>query len=118
MEGVQPYWSCCASLKRRAKQKLGFASVAEAYTDAVCAVQRTNSALRLNVHLHVLALDGVYVRDSGSGKLVVEALGSRSQADLYNVARRTAERIDKLLRASGGSLAREGDEPRAAAPGR
>jgi hypothetical protein len=38
-------------------------SVADAHTGAVAAVQRTDGALRLNIHLHVLALDGVYVRD-------------------------------------------------------
>jgi hypothetical protein len=47
------------SLRRRAKKHLGLASVAGAHTGAVAAIQRTDSALRLNVHLHVLALDGV-----------------------------------------------------------
>jgi hypothetical protein len=40
----------------------------------VAVVLRTDPALRLNVHLHVLALDGVYVRYKG-GKLVFHALG-------------------------------------------
>jgi hypothetical protein len=44
------------SLKRRAKQELDLATVKAAHTGAVCAVQRTDSALRLNV----LALDGAY----------------------------------------------------------
>jgi hypothetical protein len=55
------------SLRRRAKRELGLASVQDAHTGAVCAVQRTDGALRLNVHLHVLALDGVHVRDRESG---------------------------------------------------
>ncbi len=63
----------CRSLKRRAKRQLGLASVAQAHTGAVCAVQRTDGALRLNVHLHVLSLDGVYVRDSESAALVFES---------------------------------------------
>jgi hypothetical protein len=99
------------SLKRRAKRELGLASVADAHTGAVCAVQRTDSALRLNVHLHVLALDGVYVRDTESGELVFEALAAPSQAEVLDVARQSAERIDTLLRQSGRSLEREGEEP-------
>ena len=65
----------------------------------------------LNVHLHVLALDGVYVRDAESEKLVFEALDTPSQEEVLNVARRTAERIDRLLRQSGRSLEPQGDEP-------
>lgn len=45
------------SLKRRAKQQLRLRSVDEALTGLVVVVQRTDGALRLNVHLHVLALD-------------------------------------------------------------
>jgi hypothetical protein len=37
--------------------------------------QRLDSALRLNVHLHVLALDGVYCRDIESGELAVSQFG-------------------------------------------
>jgi hypothetical protein len=96
------------SLKKRAKRELGLASVEDAHTGAVCAVQRTDGALRLNVHLHVLALDGVYVRDSESGALVFEELGTPSHAEVLDVARRTAERVDTLLRKSGRSLEGEG----------
>jgi hypothetical protein len=99
------------SLKRRAKRELDLASVEEAHTGAVCAVQRTDGALRLNVHLHVLALDGVYVRDGESKKLVFEALEAPSHREVLDVARRTAERIDRLLRERGRSLEPQGDEP-------
>jgi hypothetical protein len=43
-------------------------------------------------------------------KLVFEALEAPSRAQLLEVAGRSAERIDRLLRKSGRSLAR-GDEP-------
>ena len=52
------------SLRRRAKRLLGLGSVADAHTGAIASIQRTDSALRLNVHAHVLALDGVYVRET------------------------------------------------------
>jgi len=56
------------SLRQRAKRKLGLASVADAHTGAVAAMQRTDGAMRLNVHAHVLALDGVYVREGPGGR--------------------------------------------------
>jgi hypothetical protein len=96
------------SLKRRAKQAFGLASVKDAHTGAVCAVQRTDSALRLNVRLHVLALDGVYVRDAVSGSLRFEALAAPSQADVFEVA--------PNRRAHREALARE--RPKSRAPWR
>src|SRR5690606_35378113 len=38
------------SLRRRAKRMLGLRSVADAHTGLVMAIQRTDSAVRLNVH--------------------------------------------------------------------
>ena len=45
------------SLRRRAKRRLGLATVTDAHPGAVAAVHRADSALRMNVHFHVLALD-------------------------------------------------------------
>jgi len=90
------------SLRRRAKRVLGLGSVAGAHTGAVAAIQRTDSAIRLNVHAHVLALDGVYAREDGS--LVFHALKAPTRADVADVARRTAERIERILRAHGRSI--------------
>ncbi|HEX7625099.1 MAG TPA: transposase, partial [Anaeromyxobacteraceae bacterium] len=92
------------SLRCRAKAALALGTVADAHTGAVTAVQRTDSALRLNVHFHVLALDGVYVRDKEDGRLVFHPLGPPTRADVAKVAARTAARIEKLLRAHGRSL--------------
>lgn len=84
------------SLRHRAKRLLGLASVCEAHTGLVLAVQRTDSALRLNVHAHALALDGVYVQGEG-GALVFHALPTPSRDEVADVARRTAERIERIL---------------------
>jgi hypothetical protein len=89
------------SLKRRAKRLLGLASVADAHTGAVASIQRTDSALRLNVHTHVLALDGVYVRQDEAGPLVFHPRPTPTGAEVADVARRTAKRI---LVAHGRSL--------------
>ncbi len=87
------------SLRWRAKRTLGLASVAEAHTGAVVAVQRTDSALRLNVHFHALVLDGVYVHAHADGDtcspLEFRELETPTHADIAEVAARTAARVEK-----------------------
>ena len=95
------------SLKWRAKKDLGLKSVADAFTGAVAAVQRVDSAVRLNVHYHVLALDGVYVRQDPSdphSALVFRALPTPTREQVAQVARRTADRVERLVEAQGRSL--------------
>ena len=94
------------SLRWRAKRELGIASVTRAYTGGVVAVQRTDSALRLNVHGHALVLDGVYVHqnDNPCAPLEFRELDTPTHADIADVASRTAARIEKILRAHGRSL--------------
>jgi hypothetical protein len=89
------------SLRRRAKRLLGLASVSEAHGGVVVAVHRTDSALRLNVHLHVLALDGVYVREEVDGKLVFHPLPTPTGVEVAHVAHRTAVRVERILRKHG-----------------
>ncbi len=50
-------------------------------------VQRSDGALRLNVHLHTLALDGVYVRNADK-TLEFHALAPPTTAEVYAVAKR------------------------------
>ncbi len=92
-----------SSLKRRAKRLLGLRSVRDAHTGAIASIQRTDSALRLNVHAHVLALDGCYVRPPAGG-LVWHALPTPTQAEVADVASRTAARIERILKAHGRSM--------------
>ncbi len=92
------------SLCKRAKGVLGLPSVADAHTGAIAAMQRTDGALRLNVHFHVLALDGVYIRDATSDALVFHTLPTPTRSEVADIARRTAQRIEKILRAHGRSL--------------
>ena len=63
-----------------------------ALTGLVAVVQRTDGALRLNVHLHCLGLDGVYVRDA-QGALGFHELPTPSSAEVREIARRTARRL-------------------------
>jgi len=65
-------------LRRRAKRELGLRSVADARTGAVTFVQRSDASLRLNPHLHTIALDGVYLREAESAPLRFVSLGAPS----------------------------------------
>jgi hypothetical protein len=56
------------------------------------------------VHLHVLALDGVYVPEGQDGALAFHPLPTPSHAQVAEVARRTAERIERILEAHGRCL--------------
>jgi hypothetical protein len=107
------------SLAWRAKRLLGLASVAQAQTGTITFVQRSDSGLRLNVHFHVLALDGVYVRDAETGTPVFHVLPAPSEDEVARVARRTAERVEQILVRHGRSLDPEadaGDDPLADQP--
>lgn len=88
------------SLQHRAKKSLGLGSVDQAHTGSVLFIQRFDSALRLNVHGHLLSLDGVYVRGA-DGALVFHELPEPSAEDVAEVARRTAMRLVKVLKKDG-----------------
>ena len=60
----------------------------------VTVIQRFDSALRLNVHFHTLVLDGVYVKTENSEGL---RLPRPSEDDVYEVARRTAKKVQAEL---------------------
>lgn len=73
----------------------------------VGAVQRVDSALRLNVHFHILYLDGVYVLDNASrydGPLTFHDLPTPSGAETAAIAGRIADRVEAILRKYGRSL--------------
>lgn len=91
------------SLRHRAKRQLGLASVGDAHVGIVTFVQRSDSSLRLNLHLHSLALDGVYVRDA-TGTLVFHALCAPTHEEVQQVAAWTHAGIERALQARGRSL--------------
>jgi hypothetical protein len=95
------------SLRRRAKRELALSSVEDALPGAVTVIQRSDSALRVNVHFHTLALGGVYVRDA-RGELEFHALGATSEQELADVARWTFERVRVSLARRGQTLTEEG----------
>src|SRR5690554_5536916 len=73
---------------------------ASAVTGAVTLIQRFGSALNLNVHLHMLVLDGVYRRE-GEGRLRFVPVPAPTSAELNRLVQRVAERIGRSLERSG-----------------
>ena len=70
-----------------------------AKTGAVTAVQRTSSDLRLNPHLHVVALDGAWHEQGG--ELSWQGLGHLQTSEVGAVLESTVRRIERHLRRRG-----------------
>ena len=62
-------------------------------------IQRFGSALNLNVHLHMLFLDGAYLLDTSPP--VFRRIGAPSAAELAALLARIAERIGRALERTG-----------------
>ena len=73
---------------------------AAGHTGAVTLIQRFGSALNLNVHFHMLFVDGVYVTD-GAGTPVFRSVRSPATAELQALVQPLAERIGGLLERRG-----------------
>jgi hypothetical protein len=68
---------------------------------AVTVIQRANSDLRLNPHLHTIFLDGVYAPDrDGKGKMFHPA-PAPSQQELEDIVGRASKRILRFLQRRG-----------------
>jgi len=80
-----------------AKVELDLDSVSEAKCGSVTFVQRFDSAVRLNVHLHMLALDGVYVRDEEDGSFTFYSLPEPTTEDVARVAGWARDKILELV---------------------
>ena len=71
-----------------------------AQTGAVTLIQRFGSALNLNVHFHMLFLDGVYVERS-DGTLHFRWVKAPSGAELVRLTQTLAQRIGRYLERQG-----------------
>jgi hypothetical protein len=70
------------------------------HTGAVTLIQRFGSALNLNIHFHMLFLDGVY-RVDGTGAAVFRQSAAPSAPDLQALLERIALRIGQTLEKRG-----------------
>jgi hypothetical protein len=81
---------------------------------AVAFVQRFDSGLRLNVHFHVLWLDGVYGWEPGRGQPEFHAQQEVSDADVQQLVQRIRDRVLRALRKAGkwvgADAAEDGDD--------
>jgi len=86
-----------ASLRRRAGFRAGDRTIR---CGAVTFVQRFGDALNLNVHFHMLALDGVYA-ESKRGHIRFHVAPPPSDAEVARLARRLHHRVGRLLERCG-----------------
>ena len=82
-----------ASLRRRARERR---KIRYPQSGAVTFVQRFGDALNLNVHFHVLALDGVFEANDPEGSPFV-SLPPPDDAELQRVVAGFARRLNRLL---------------------
>lgn len=68
---------------------------------AVAFVQRFDSALRLNVHLHVILLDGVYSHEPGRSGVEWCEHAQVTDAEVAQIVRRVRDRVRRKLRQMG-----------------
>ena len=64
-------------------------------------MQRTSSDLKVNPHIHVVFLDGVYRETEDGGELAWSALGHLGTSEVGDVLERAVRRMDKHLRRRG-----------------
>ena len=86
-----------ASLIRRASE---FGARRNAQCGAVAFIQRFGSALNLNLHLHVLVIDGVYAADDDGNPQFQPLLAPEDQ-EIARLTASLAESIPKLLQRRG-----------------
>jgi hypothetical protein len=82
-----------ASLTRRASE---FGAMQKAQCGAVTFIQRFGSALNLNVHLHMLCMDGVYAADD-DGNPQFQVLLAPDDEEIVRLTKTLAERMSKFL---------------------
>ncbi len=70
------------------------------HTGAVTLIQRFGSALNLNVHLHMIFVDGAY-RSDGTASPVFHPVPAPATADLQALVQRIAERLGRMLEKRG-----------------
>ncbi len=93
-------------LRREARRR----GVVDGHGGAVVIVQRFGSALNLNVHLHAMVMDGVFVTDRDGEVRFVAARHPRAP-DLAPLLTTIARRVSHALARHGVSDGEEGVEP-------
>ena len=72
-----------------------------AQTGAVTLIQRFGSALNLNIHFHMLFLDGVYIGGSNGHPMRFLKVKAPTKVDLTRLAHIIAQRVGRYLESRG-----------------
>jgi hypothetical protein len=97
------YRAIAAHLRRKAGH-----TKATAHPGAVTLIQRFGGAVNLNIHFHMLFLDGVYVRDSGESDLQFRRVKAPTSDELTQLTHTIVQRIARCLERQG-LLVRDAD---------
>ena len=81
-------------------RRAGLTRVGGARSGVVTLVQRFGSALNLNIHLHMLALDGVYTVGK-SGKAKFHRVKAPNQSELRTLLNRVIQRVVRRRKKEG-----------------
>lgn len=73
---------------------------ADGKSGSITAIQRFASALRLNVHFHILALDGCFTEEPG-GRVPFHRARQPSTADVQEIVTRISQKTEALFAAEG-----------------
>ncbi len=84
-------------LRRRAR-KLG---IQDGHSGAVCSLQRAGGSINLNVHLHILALDGVFFEPGEGAAIDYEHLPAPRESEIQRLLEMIRSRVKRLLRKWG-----------------
>ena len=86
------------AFQRRRARSAGLAGLADdgGRCGAVTVVQRFGSACELNVHLHSIVLDGVYV-DEADGRPGFRPLPAPTTAELHALTAKVARKVSRVL---------------------
>ena len=81
-------------------KKAGF-SCTSARTGAVTLIQRFGSALNLNIHFHMLFLDGVYIDSENKSNTRFRWVKAPTSAELTHLTHAIAQRVGRFLERQG-----------------
>ena len=84
-------------LRRRAR-KFG---THDGHSGAVCSLQRAGGSINIHVHLHVLALDGVFFQPDDDSDLAYQHLPAPREAEVQRLLETIRNRVARLLRKWG-----------------
>ncbi|MFH0945982.1 MAG: transposase zinc-binding domain-containing protein [Planctomycetota bacterium] len=83
---------------RRSARKFG---IDDGHSGAVCSLQRAGGSINSHVHLHVLALDGVFFKPADGLDLDDQHLPAPRESEVQRLLETIRSRVDRLLRRWG-----------------